>query len=63
MAQFILLNGFIECPACGLYLTKEREQDGRVGIMRHPLAKMCSLSQKLMRVDRINGYGEEVNEA
>ena len=29
-AQFIVTNGFVECPACGLHLTKLAEQDRRV---------------------------------
>lgn len=63
MPQLIIQSGYVKCPGCGLYLVKEREQDGRVALMRHPVAELCSLSHRLLRVDRINGYSEELHEA
>jgi hypothetical protein len=56
--QMIILNGNVECPACGLTLTKIREQDRRVHIMHHPPTEFCSSSDKNLRVDRLNGYSE-----
>lgn len=61
--QFIVQNGIVECPACGLQLTKVKEQDKRVHVMRHPSTALCSCGGKLLRVDRLNGYGELQNYA
>lgn len=61
--QFIILNGTVECPACGLQLTKQREYDRRVAVMRHEATPICSLHDKSFRVDRLNGNAEEFYEA
>jgi hypothetical protein len=63
MPQLIIDRGFVECPACGLHFTKESEQDGRVAVMRHPKSSLCLFDDRLLRVDRINGYAEAFNEA
>lgn len=56
--QFLVTNGHVECPACGLQLVKVREQDRRVHIMHHPATEFCSCNNKMLRIDRISGYGE-----
>jgi hypothetical protein len=63
MAHFIVQTGIVECPACGIGLVKKREQDGRVHIMKHEGAEFCSLHNRLFRVDRLSGYGEECHDA
>lgn len=59
MPQFIVLNGTVECPACGVFLKTVREQDKRVAVMNHDKVVTCVLSGEF-RVDRLNGYGEKV---
>jgi len=56
--HFIIMNGTIECPACGLQLRKVGEQDKRVHYMVHPETAFCSCSSKKLRIDRYNGFGE-----
>jgi hypothetical protein len=61
--HFIVQSGIVECPACGICLHKQREQDRRVHIMKHEGAEFCSLHNRIFRVDRLSGFGEELNEA
>ena len=61
--HFIIQSGFVECPACGTFLEKKRDQDKRVSIMQHSPTKFCSMHDKLYRVDRLNGNAEELHEA
>lgn len=63
MAQFIVICGHVECPACGHFLKLISEQDRRVATMRHEGDLSCDLKQRLFRVDRSTGYGEPVYEA
>lgn len=63
MTQFIVSSGGVECPACGLQLTKQREYDRRVAIMKHESTPICSMHDRLFRVDRLNGNAEEYHEA
>jgi len=61
--QLIAQAGIVECPACGLHLSKVREQDGRVAIMKHDGSRLCSLFNRQFRVDRLTGNAEEYHEA
>lgn len=59
MAQFLIINGRTECPACGTELTCDSEQDRRIALMTHPATAACSLSGQF-RVDRRSGNAERV---
>ena len=61
--QLLIRDGHVECPACGLLYEKVKEQDKRVHVMHHPIAPLCSLTNRSVRVDRLTGYGEIYGEA
>jgi len=61
--QFISISGHVECPACGIALKLVSEQDQRVASMKHEGDLSCNLRDRMFRVDRNTGYGEQFYEA
>lgn len=61
--QFHCIHGVVHCPVCDAALTVLSEQDSRVARVRHEPRGDCSLASHNYRVDRMNGFGEVINDA